>query len=87
MNTDANKDNMVTGGAGGEGPKANTRDQDIKINSKTINTQEIRQDFIVGNVDSKTKGYERFADCYELANGPLRVQLSASLMRNKIFRI
>lgn len=35
------------------------------MSSILVNTNNKKEYFIIGNVDSKTKGFERFADCYE----------------------
>jgi len=47
----------------------NKNDTKIKtsndMSSILVNTNNIKEYFIIGNVDSKTKGFERFADCYE----------------------
>ena len=43
--------------------------------------------FITGIVDSKTKGYERFADCFVNEFGPVRNSIKLNTLNSKVFRI
>lgn len=47
----------------------------------------VYSNFIVSNIDSKTKGFKRFTDCFEFANRPPRISINISMLGDRRYRI
>lgn len=56
-------------------------------NVPEIDVKSLNEDFIIGNVDSKTKGFERYADCFDKSFGPNKNPIKINIIENKIYRI
>lgn len=71
----------------------NENNNDTETNKSTVvprppvKVNDIKEDFIIGNVDSKTKGFERFADCFDKSFGPNKNPIKIAIIENKTFRI
>jgi hypothetical protein len=80
----------LSGGAGND--PDNDSDSNGKINGEVEREKFTFKDsnelpYIVGNVDSKTKGYERFADFLVIEFGPVRNSIKLNTLNSKVFRI
>lgn len=81
--------NDLNGGAGNDpdigGDSTGKRSGEVGRERPTSNDSN-ELPYVVGNVDSKTKGFERYADCFENKFGPCN-SIKMDILNRKVFRI